>query len=245
MSIPKIIHQTWKTKQIPSVYDLRWIDSWKKYNPDWEYKLWTDEDLRNLVKDKYSWFLPIYDTYPHNIFRVDAARYFILHHHGGLYVDLDFECLKSFDPLLDNNVVFGYRPDNQDVVRYYNIPNALMMSVQYHPFWEIVFEKMVQSWKNILQRRGGVNSIFIRDVHFLTGSCLLYFSVCYDKMSAGKNEGRASVTIYPYYYFYPVLYSKYKDRYKQDVIRYLSTDESKQSYAVTYWSYGWDPKYQW
>ena len=32
--------------------------------------------------------------------RADLLRYAILHRHGGLYCDLDFECLRSVEPLL-------------------------------------------------------------------------------------------------------------------------------------------------
>ena len=50
-------------------------------HPSWEYKLWTDEDNRNLIKDHYPWFLKTYDEYDVNIKRVDAVRYFYLYHY--------------------------------------------------------------------------------------------------------------------------------------------------------------------
>ena len=37
-----------------------------------------------------------YDGYTHPIQRADAARYFILFVHGGLYADLDYEPLINF-----------------------------------------------------------------------------------------------------------------------------------------------------
>jgi mannosyltransferase OCH1-like enzyme len=37
--------------------------------------------------------------------RADAARGFILHKHGGLYVDLDVEALKPMDTLLEGKTV--------------------------------------------------------------------------------------------------------------------------------------------
>ena len=40
--IPKIIHQTWKTKDLPQNYK-KWSNSIKKMHPDWTYILWTDE----------------------------------------------------------------------------------------------------------------------------------------------------------------------------------------------------------
>mmetsp|Transcript_11949 Transcript_11949/g.34641 ORF Transcript_11949/g.34641 Transcript_11949/m.34641 type:complete len:177 (+) Transcript_11949:86-616(+) len=46
--IPKIIHQIWLGgNQIPPEC-IPWMESWKRYHPDWEYKLWQDGDLENL-----------------------------------------------------------------------------------------------------------------------------------------------------------------------------------------------------
>ena len=97
----RIIHQTWKTDQIPEALE-RFSQSWKIQHPDWQYCLWTDEDNRNLIATHYAWFLETYDSFPYAIQRADAARYFILYTVGGLYVDLDFHCLRSIEPLIDN-----------------------------------------------------------------------------------------------------------------------------------------------
>ena len=38
-------------------------------------------------------------------------RYMILYCHGGVYVDLDIECFKSIDPLVENKSFFlGMEP---------------------------------------------------------------------------------------------------------------------------------------
>jgi UDP:flavonoid glycosyltransferase YjiC (YdhE family) len=87
-AIPHIIHHTWKDRQIPDHFRT-WYDSWRNYHPEWQFRLWTDDDCRDLVADHYAWFLPVYDAYTDPIKRVDAARYFIFHHYGGVYVDLD------------------------------------------------------------------------------------------------------------------------------------------------------------
>ena len=92
--IPKIIHQTWKSRDLPDNFK-KWSKIIKDLHPDWEYKLWTDEDNRNFIKNHYSWFLKTYDNYDVHIKRVDAVRYFYLYHYGGVYIDLDFICLKN------------------------------------------------------------------------------------------------------------------------------------------------------
>ena len=52
----------------------------------------------------------MYDGYPSYIQRCDAARYFIVYHHGGVYVDLDIECFRPFASAMGNaRVVFSYK----------------------------------------------------------------------------------------------------------------------------------------
>src|SRR5687768_5764884 len=114
--IPKIIHQTWKDNDIPE----HWKDSpeaWKLHHPNWEYRFWTDSDLRNLIRDKYPWFLEIYDNYPYPIQRVDAARYFILYTFGGIYSDLDILPNRPFDQLLrEGSGVFLVSSPNANIL---------------------------------------------------------------------------------------------------------------------------------
>ena len=82
--LPKIIHHQWKESSVPYRY-LKWYKQWKIYFSESEYQhiLWTDEMMRDLIKDHYGWFLDTYDNYDAPIKRADAARYFILHYFGG------------------------------------------------------------------------------------------------------------------------------------------------------------------
>ena len=75
--IPKIIHQTWKNENIPyDTFKKEWIESWTNLNPTWQFKLWTDMDIKNFLEDKFPWFMDRFNEYPKNIQRVDAFRYF-------------------------------------------------------------------------------------------------------------------------------------------------------------------------
>ena len=109
-AIPPIIHQTWKNTYIPAEWQ-RYQASWWQHHPQWTYRLWTDDDNRHFIHTYYAWFLPTYDAYPEAIMRVDAVRYFLLHHYGGVYVDLDFECIQPLAPLLSQAaLVLGVEP---------------------------------------------------------------------------------------------------------------------------------------
>lgn len=52
-------------------------------------QLWSSAESREFLQREYSWFLPIYDSYRHPVQRVDALKYFIMRHYGGIYVDMD------------------------------------------------------------------------------------------------------------------------------------------------------------
>lgn len=105
--IPNIVHQIWKTTNIQeySTEMKASHDSWKTMLEPQNYtvKLWTDDDILELIKTKYAWLLPTYIGYPHNIQRADIARLLVVHTEGGIYADLDvyptsaerIQCLKQ------------------------------------------------------------------------------------------------------------------------------------------------------
>ena len=53
-----------------------------------EFKLWSDASSRAFIAEKYPWFLQNFDGYPYPIQRADAIRYFVLHHYGGVYLEI-------------------------------------------------------------------------------------------------------------------------------------------------------------
>eukprot|EP00727_Mastigamoeba_balamuthi_P009581 m51a1_g5245 hypothetical protein (331) ;mRNA; f:20654-21733 len=89
--IPRVVHLTWKTQDVPDKF-APFVRSWREHNPGVEVRLWSDGDLRRLIAENHTWFLPTFDSYPRQINRVDAARFFILHDFGGLYSDIDIGC---------------------------------------------------------------------------------------------------------------------------------------------------------
>jgi len=141
-AIPRIIHQTWKSHDIPhDIYPEHWIESWKTFHPHWEHRLWTDADAEELVRKTYPQFYDFYVALEPPIKKADFARFLFLHSHGGVYVDLDMVCLQPVAPLLaEHELVFGrLSPDND----YYQVPNAFMASTRYHDFWmRIAYDAM-------------------------------------------------------------------------------------------------------
>lgn len=85
--IPKIIHQIWLGGPLPDTYKP-WIETWN-HIPGWEYKLWTDKEAQEfgLANQEF------YDKAKNYGERANILRYEILHKFGGLYIDVDIECV--------------------------------------------------------------------------------------------------------------------------------------------------------
>jgi len=91
--IPNIIHQIWKTTDLETYVTefgashQAWKDMFEPLN--YTVKLWTDDDVLQLIRSEHPWLLPTYEAYPHDIQRADVARLAVVLAEGGIYADLD------------------------------------------------------------------------------------------------------------------------------------------------------------
>lgn len=98
---PKILHQTWKNRELSGVEEFRLCsESWKRCHPDHEYRLWDDRDNEKFVRERFETYWPVWSSFDKNIKRLDSIRYMWMFIHGGIYADLDLECLRSLEGLL-------------------------------------------------------------------------------------------------------------------------------------------------
>lgn len=101
--IPKKIHYIWVGGHpLPEEY-IRNIETWRKYNPDYEIIQW-DESNYNFNKCEY-----IKDAYEKKAwgFVPNYARLDIIYEHGGIYLDTDVEVVGNLDCLLNDTAFFN------------------------------------------------------------------------------------------------------------------------------------------
>ncbi len=160
--IPRLIHQTWKTEIVPERFRA-WCESWTGFNPDWERKVWSDRRLLEFVAEHYPDFLDLYCALPQGVMRADAARYMLLHRFGGLYADIDTECLGRLEPIAsETRVVLSLEPVTHwhPLATRRGMPhlvfNGIMASPAGHPFWLHVLDLMRRNRlaRNILDATG-------------------------------------------------------------------------------------------
>ena len=102
--IPKIIHYCWFGGKPLPPKAKKYIESWKKFCPDYEIKEWNESNFDvhccRYVEEAYNakkW-----------AFVSDYARFLALYNEGGIYFDTDIEVLKPFDNLLGCGAFFGF-----------------------------------------------------------------------------------------------------------------------------------------
>lgn len=112
--IPKIIIQTWKTDTIPLKYKND-INTVKKYNNDYKYLFFNDNDIEIFLKKHYPIYYESYIKLPVKIQKIDYFRYIAIYHYGGFYFDLDITGLYPLDELLSYECIF---PVDQNISKH-------------------------------------------------------------------------------------------------------------------------------
>ena len=64
---------------------------------NWTLKLWTDENIKDLNFDNRD----IFDKADNYGMKSDILRYEILYREGGIYIDIDYECLQSIENIIN------------------------------------------------------------------------------------------------------------------------------------------------
>jgi hypothetical protein len=136
--IPRIIHRIWlgDDTPVPPVYEAYW-DSWRSKHSDWSMVTWTSSNLVSFLP-----LLPNHDMLSHaESFAElsDVARVDILLEFGGLYVDTDFECVRSFETTIQE-ALFVYGEEDEGVV----CP-SLFASTPSHPILRLL-SKELRGW---------------------------------------------------------------------------------------------------
>lgn len=210
--IPKRIHQIWLGSKLPLEYK-RYTETWKTFHPNWEYRLWTLDDLKDVEISKQD----IFDRATSWAMKSDILRYEILRQYGGLYIDTDFECLHPFDNLTYLEFFTGISYDTK-----MELYNGLIACVPHHP----VIEKCVTLLNRVYD---GVKGSIILDV-----SGAYHFT----RVFTGEvNLNTERVVVFPTQFFYPFPNNIRKD---EKIDRYLYVKDY--SYAIHHWAVSWSNK---
>lgn len=211
--IPKKIHQIWIGGDVPQKFK-QWMRTWQEKHPEWEYKLWTDQDI-----DGFSFL------YPETFFRAknlgaksDIWRYEILYQQGGVYVDVDFEAIKAFDVLVHHHPFFV------GIGGFDYINNAVIGSKPQHPLLH-----------KLLKILCAMPTSHFEMPWYHTGP-LFFTKQVYAYLKEHPDQG----TVYPIRFFYPLpneyRFAHRRGELSEEMIRSFFIPET---FAVHYWAESW------
>ena len=89
--IPKIIHYCWFGRGPMPEDNLKCIESWKKFLPDYKLMLWNEDnyDVNSIKFTRQAYQKKKY------AFVIDPVRLQLLREHGGIWLDTDIEIIEN------------------------------------------------------------------------------------------------------------------------------------------------------
>lgn len=160
--IPHVIHFIWGGENPFPEKSIQNIHSWMKYHPDWTFKFWTDSPSRLLPSIGMEKHLfdeidmtqigPYFSATKNWGEKSDLLRYQILYSEGGVYVDHDIECFRSFDALNEHFTLYaGVEPINPGPTTEGKvlITNCLIGAKPAHPVLHEAMKQASLRWDRI------------------------------------------------------------------------------------------------
>jgi len=157
--IPKIIHQTFKTKKLPlELQEV--VFRLKEACPTFEYRLYDDEDVYTFIKENYDEeTLHLYNMINPKLgmAKADFFRYLLIYKVGGFYFDIKSCPEKDLTEWAENyKFVTGHWCDRHHAhtLKYKlgEFQNWHIISEPEHPILHTVISRMKQNIKNYVHR---------------------------------------------------------------------------------------------
>ena len=255
----KRIIQTWKEEDLSLGHPIFTIskESWLKHHKDWKYEFFTDDAIDSYVRRTFpKFYKSVFLKYNAPIERVDIFRNITLYNEGGLYCDLDGECLNSFESTVrGEGIILGQLKNQQSANKYSNAWMACTRTKE--SFWLFTIAESARRHK---LNRG----YYVPE--YLTGPVLITDCVIeYNQMTIKQinhhirthlpdpvdlPEKKSIITLLEPEIIYPIDWSVITaEERKKAVIRRLESgaspvDTNNKTHCIHYWTHTWDrPRY--
>ena len=224
--IPHIIHLCWFGKSEYPLLAKKCINSWRKFLPDYEIKIWNEDsfdiEAHEYTKTAYKgkkW-----------AFISDYVRLYALEKYGGVYMDTDLEVIQDFSKLLKKHAFVSSTLEGGLITAGY------IAAIPQHPYIKALKSKYDDGY---FKMNDGTIQFIMNPLLFTKVASEMYGY----KIGGSKFEVSDQFMIYPMKYFMPyrkTLFGKNKYGHQKYYI-------TKETYAIHHdmGSWGKESKANW
>lgn len=205
--IPKIVHFIWVGPRPFPRESVENVRTWMAKNPEWTFNFWTDRNrplpcpgmkLRKVQDLKFLKLKDCFAKADNPAEKSDLLRCEILYQEGGVYVDHDVKCFKSFDPF---NKSYDFycgidMPNTSSLPSCVFTTNNLIGARPGHPILMHCMQNLVEKWDQISEEYPGADrdSVLNRVLHRT-------FWLFGEAVKSAGNQGENRDIVFPAYYF--------------------------------------------
>ena len=194
--VPRVIHYCWFGRNPLPESAVRYIESWRKFLPDYEIKEWNEDnfDVNSIPYTAQAYSVGKY------AFVSDYARFWILYHYGGVYFDTDVEVIRPIDDIIAKGPYMGIEDicidDPADLIGYPMVNPGLGIA---SPAGNEFYKKVMDYYAGLqfLNEDGGLigGTVVSHTTRLLVGEGL--------QKLGNEMQHVAGIWIYPQDYFNP------------------------------------------
>lgn len=125
--------------------NLKCIESWKKFLPDYKLMLWNEDnyDVNSIKFTRQAYQKKKY------AFVIDPVRLQLLREHGGIWLDTDIEIIKNLDPLLELPAFMSFE---SDTLLHTGIVGSEKGAAWTDEYWKYMNKKPFIRWNGRLNK---------------------------------------------------------------------------------------------
>lgn len=110
--------------------------SWARVNPGADVRLWPFSEAEKVLEASHPQLMTVFAASP-LVGKAGMLRFALVEKFGGMYLDLDVECVEPFGELARLPLVMQYLPDNPPMIQDTIFGSARAS----HPFWTAVLTR--------------------------------------------------------------------------------------------------------
>ena len=168
MAIPKLIHQTMETGDLPDEIKQS-VALLKERNPEWKYRFYTANDRIDFVKKNYDQrVVKLYQKINplYGVAKADLFRYLLIYRVGGAYLDIKSTAKKRLNYIVqDKDYILAYwqntpkEPLDLTVYPKGEFQQWHVIAVPEHPFLKAVIDLVLENIENYSVEKFGTGKL--------------------------------------------------------------------------------------